>query len=1019
MLHRLALGSFLALIALLGALPVWAQGPAAEWRTLSTEHFRVHYPVESEAWARRAASRLESIWERVISEVGFRPVGRIDVLVSDPFAEPNGAAFPLLGWPRLMLWTSPPGPESVIGHYTDWGELLLVHEGAHLVHLLRPSRNPVERGLARVLPLGPVARKAPRWVIEGYATLVEGRLTASGRPHGDLRAALLRRRAALGRLPGYGGLNGDGSWLGGSLAYLVGSAFLEWLDGRAAADGVPDSLPRLWARLSARRNRSFDEAFRGVYGGSPAELYGRFTAELTHGAIEVERRLAERIGAAEDGSGGARRRVGIEGEVWQDLSWSVGPPALSPDGGRIALVRRGRDEPAELVVWSTAPDTAAEEKWQKERAEIARRDPEDVPAVRSGPLPREPLHVLPTLDGRAPSDPRFLPAGSDREALLFTRFEPDGEGFLHPDLFLWEMTSGRVTRVTRLADVREADPAPDGTWAVAVRHRHGASQLVRVNLETGAVTPLTEASVEVVVGQPRLSPDGRRVVYARHRSEEGLWALAVRDVATGEESALAPPIPGATVASPAWSRDGRTVYAVVGSGGFLDVYAFAADPVGGAAARPVTHTAGAAFAPEPTPDGAALFYLSLKADGFDLARVDLTATAEPAAIAAVPTAEIALPEAAKTTEQADADPFAGLAPVVRPTVPAAVVPFQVGQVAAGAPYGFGRLEWLPLVGGQFATSGGAAELGVRVGDLVGRLDALVLGAAGDGTLTGGALAAAWRGLPVETSFHLFAVDERPSRQDGPLPSGARSRRSDLDRRGLELRALWDRRWGPARLRLSGGLLFEDIGAPGGAGADEASGFLEAQLAASHSWGKWWWQPGVAVHWEGGGDWDRAGGLLDLGLGRDDTGLRLRWRREELSGRLPAGGLLRLGGTASSLLPRSVLAGRIVAPALPFGTLSGERYEGQRAELSLGFLPVPLFAERHRLGFGSACEWLDPRRARRALDDRPDSAGPPACPGRPAGRGAGSGRALRRGGVRGRPALVGVGGLAALRLRVAL
>lgn len=98
-------------------------------------------------------------------------------------------------------------------------------------------------------------------------------------------------------------------------------------------------------------------------------------------------------------------------------------------------------------------------------------------------------------------------------------------------------------------------------------------------------------------------------------------------------------------------------------------------------------------------------------------------------------------------------------------------------------------------------------------------------------------------------------------------------------------------------------------------------------------------------------------MLDLGLGRSDTGLRLRWRREELSGRRPAGELLRLGGTASSLLPRSVLAGRIVAPALPAGTLAGDTYEGQRAELSLGFLPVPLFAERHRLGFGTAGDWL--------------------------------------------------------------
>ena len=42
-----------------------------------------------------------------------------------------------------------------------------------------------------------------------------------------------------------------------------------------------------------------------------------------------------------------------------------------------------------------------------------------------------------------------------------------------------------------------------------------------------------------------------------------------------------------------------------------------------------------------------------------------------------------------------------------------------------------------------------------------------------------------------------------------------------------------------------------------------------------------------------------------------------------------------------------------------GALLGEQHEGQRAELSLGFLPAPLFYERHRLwGLGgSRNEWL--------------------------------------------------------------
>src|SRR6202035_2098741 len=136
----------------------------------------------------------------------------VDVVVAHPAADANVRPLPILGWPRLILWTSRPGRESVIGHYIDWSELLLVHEETHLAHLLRPSRNPGERALSRLAPLGPLARQGPRGPTEAYATLVEARLPASGRPNGDLRAAILRRRAQAGKLPGYGALNGDRSW---------------------------------------------------------------------------------------------------------------------------------------------------------------------------------------------------------------------------------------------------------------------------------------------------------------------------------------------------------------------------------------------------------------------------------------------------------------------------------------------------------------------------------------------------------------------------------------------------------------------------------------------------------------------------------------------------------------------------------------------------------------------------------------------------------------------------------------
>jgi hypothetical protein len=907
------LGVLLGLLLAVAA-PARAQGPSADWRTLATPHFRVHYPASSEAWTRRAAARLESIRERVIAEVGYAPPQVVDVVVSDPVADSNGEAIPALSWPRLVLWTSPPGPESDLGHYSDWSDVLLVHEETHLVHLLRPSRNPLRQWLARMAPVGPIPLAAPRWVFEGYATVVEGRLTGAGRPNSDLRASILRRWAQSGKLPTYARLASDsGTWNGMSMAYLMGSAYLEWLEERAG----PGSLRKLWARMTARTPRSFDDAFRGVFGDSPADLYDRFRAELTWRALEAERRLAPET---------------RDGELWQDLRWTVGAPAVAPDGTKLVIELDPKDEPARLVVWSTAPDTEAEEKRQKKIQEILARDPEDVPAVLTKPLPRKPLHTLETPDGASPTTPRWT---ADGRAILFVRFAPDAEGFLHPDLFRWTPETGAVDRLTRQADLREPDSSPvvsDPDWAVAVRNRDGASSVVRIDWKTGAETVLAGPSIEEVYDRPRISPDGRRVAYARHR--EGVWRLVVHDLASGTETEIAPPA-GGTVALPAWSPDGRTLYGVVGSGGFIDLWAFALDPE----QPPVrlTRTQGAALSPAPTPDGKAIFYLSLESEGPDLRLLFPGSAGVPPAQAA---GTAAVP--------------GELAPAIRPAAPSPQPPFALTEVAPSRPYGLGRQELIPIVGGSGASAGSLWEIGVRSGDLIGRLDVLALGSIGsNGWPEGGALAGIWRGSPVEIGLHLYDAREEPSEQSGPLPPFRRP--FDLERRGAELSASWDRQWLGSRLALRAAMLREDIDPILGVTAQRDIGSLAGAWSSSRRWGLWRLGGALGFHSEWGstdGDsWVRQGGSVRLSLDRDDTGLAVSWRRDGGAGTFRAYDLYQLGGTETSLLPRTATSGLIVVPALPFATLTGTEHEGQRAELRLSFLPAPLFYERHRL-------WMD-------------------------------------------------------------
>ncbi|WP_350595684.1 hypothetical protein, partial [Pseudoalteromonas sp. 45-MNA-CIBAN-0466] len=88
----------------------------------------------------------------------------------------------------------------------------------------------------------------------------------------------LREFAQQGALPTYGQLNSDEGFMAGSMAYLMGSRFLYWLEQNYSEQ----LLDNIWVRMRAVKSRDFDDAFSGVFGQSAARLYRRFIAEYTY-----------------------------------------------------------------------------------------------------------------------------------------------------------------------------------------------------------------------------------------------------------------------------------------------------------------------------------------------------------------------------------------------------------------------------------------------------------------------------------------------------------------------------------------------------------------------------------------------------------------------------------------------------------------------------------------------------------------------------------------------------------------
>jgi hypothetical protein len=902
-----------AVLALaLPAVPAPAQEifprPHLDWRTVETRHFVFHYPREMEGWTLAVAARMDSVREAVRAIVGWSPERRITVVVDDPLNAANGSAWPLLDAPAVYLWPIPPEPTSAIGHNRSWGEILSVHELAHIAHLTRPTRNARWRWLLSLLParFSTVALRSPRWLIEGYATYVEGRLTGSGRPHGAFRPAVLRQWALEGKLPSYGQLDGDDGFLGGSMAYLVGSAYLEWL----VAQRGDSSLAHLWRRMSARRDRGFAESFAGVFGGMPWDLYDRFVAELTAEALAAER-------AIRGADGGV-----VAGDTILRLEWGTGAPTLSRGDSLVAAVVGSRDRPSRVVVWRTAVDTAAERREREAVARMLERDPEDVAPVAWRPPPRRAVATLLPHAGRPHESPRFLPDGR----LLVTRLEPLGDGRWRPDLFVWDWRARAVTRLTSGAGVRDADPSPDGRAAVAQRCAAGSCDVVRVDLATGAVTTLLRGGVDGSWSRPRWSPDGRRVAAARKTSGSDRWRVVVFPADDPSAARPVDPDDGASRYHAAWAGADALVVVSEASGA-PNLERIDLSSGDGGMGRPLTRVTGAAFSPAPTSDGRSMYFLSLHARGLDLARAPIE----------VP--PVALVRLGPELGAAGRDPGGS----------AGAPAFAAGAVSTPRPYGLGPRRVRVFPAGTHTAEGGLAQLLVGSTDPVGRLTWLLQGAYGRrSTWRGAALGAAWRGWRPTIAADVFHAEQRPSRQrdlrGAALPGAALPGALDADYSGASLsvgmrhdRGARVMRWrlGASAGSLDGRLPDED-GARALAFAEWAGAIGERSERATAT-------VSLALHGAAGttaGErWRRAAGTIAMRVGAGGSALGARATYGETSRDAPAYERMIAGGADSPLLDPSLLSQRVEHPAIPLGVAGGRRLLALRGSArALGIEP---------------------------------------------------------------------------------
>src|SRR5712664_71358 len=202
--------------------------PSGTWRTLHTQHFRIHFRPSYRARATLAAAEAERAYALLSSEL-HPPRGIVDLTLSDDVDTPNGftTIFPSNRFTILLV---PPVTDPALQTYDSWERLVIVHELTHVFHLDR-SRG-LWKGLQSVFGRVPGLfpnQYQPSWVTEGLATYYESRFTAGGRAEGSYH----REEEAADAVFGHARSPWDAllftRWPDGLAPYAYGSRFWEFV----------------------------------------------------------------------------------------------------------------------------------------------------------------------------------------------------------------------------------------------------------------------------------------------------------------------------------------------------------------------------------------------------------------------------------------------------------------------------------------------------------------------------------------------------------------------------------------------------------------------------------------------------------------------------------------------------------------------------------------------------------------------------------------------------------------------
>ena len=385
----------------------------------------------------------------------------------------------------------------------------------------------------------------PRWFNEGTARFME--------PDGwtpDIDQVL--RVAAVNARLGYDGLGR----LDGVMLYETGHSIVRYITWRFGDSAIANILK---GGRSGLGFYDFELAVKKATGESMGEIYADWRRTLTvmYSAQYGVRQEAEDINPP----------------LTKRFDFVTGI-RISPDGKQVAMMAASGLRPQRLYLFQNNGKAFSD----------------------SGELPT-------ILSDEPGFDPEFSWSPDGRQIVLSKQRFGQHDALLH-DLYLLEVPSGNLRRLTNNATLYDPAWSPDGSTIVAVQKRMGRDQLVAVDPASGAVQQLGALLGDAQAYTPNWSPDSKRIAFSLFDSA-GRRAIAIIN---RDGSGLAVlPSDSARDRYPVWSPDGSRIAITTHSGGVPNLLTMRPD---GSDRRYITDVAGGLYCVQWVPNSDSVLAIS-------------------------------------------------------------------------------------------------------------------------------------------------------------------------------------------------------------------------------------------------------------------------------------------------------------------------------------------------------------------------------------------------------------------------